>query len=294
MRSFLKLIIPRPIANWLARSRDIYLGYHYDAGHFRKHSASYKLSSKERTASFLVKEYHAIEKGLALPNPRPGFGQERFAKLIVVLKNYISQYGYDLVANATMDSLYAYGQFNRQYSEVPNSLLPLIDDLIAVSGRTMDGKLLLAGCKEVRKEAILEKLDFDFKGFFKSRYSVRDFDDRPVQLADVVAAVDLAKFSPSVCNRQPWKTFLVSPENTALKEELLRHQNGNAGFGDKISVLIVVTGKLSHFFSYERNQVYIDGGMFAMSILLSLHSKGLGTCCLNLSYTADKNKQFIS
>jgi nitroreductase len=33
----------------------------------------------------------------------------------------------------------------------------------------------------------------------------------------------------------------------------------------------------------ERNQAWIDGGMFAMSFVLALHSLGLGTCCLNWS-----------
>ena len=31
----------------------------------------------------------------------------------------------------------------------------------------------------------------------------------------------------------------------------------------------------------ERNQGWIDGGMFAMSLIYAFHALGIGTCCLN-------------
>jgi hypothetical protein len=59
------------------------------------------------------------------------------------------------------------------------------------------------------------------------------------------------------------------------------------GFAEQIDKLLVITNKLTGFWdSGERNQCWIDGGMFSMSLILGLHAKGLGTCCLNWSKTA--------
>ena len=64
----------------------------------------------------------------------------------------------------------------------------------------------------------------------------------------------------------------------------LRYQNGNSGFGHEIPCLLVVTADLRAFVgSGERNQHWIDGGMFSMSLVLAFHSIGLSTCCLNWS-----------
>jgi nitroreductase len=67
-----------------------------------------------------------------------------------------------------------------------------------------------------------------------------------------------------------------------LRHRALGFQNGNRGFGDSASKLLVLTVDLSYFAgAAERNQGFVDGGMFAMSVVYALHSLGLGTCCLN-------------
>ena len=49
-------------------------------------------------------------------------------------------------------------------------------------------------------------------------------------------------------------------------------------------MLLLVTTDLTQFVTVgERNQCWIDGGMFAASLVYALHSLGLGTCCLNCS-----------
>ena len=55
---------------------------------------------------------------------------------------------------------------------------------------------------------------------------------------------------------------------------------GNAGFGDRVPLVLVITSDLQTFFApEERNQAWIDGGMFAMSLVHALHSLGLASCC---------------
>ena len=45
---------------------------------------------------------------------------------------------------------------------------------------------------------------------------------------------------------------------------------------EKIEPSLLITSRLSYFKSVERNQVYIDGGLFAMSLIYALHGLGLG------------------
>jgi len=67
------------------------------------------------------------------------------------------------------------------------------------------------------------------------------------------------------------------------------------GFGEDIPVLLVLTSDLEWFVSaQERNQAWIDGGMFAMSLVLALHSFGLGTCCLNWCATPEQDEKLHS
>ena len=95
-------------------------------------------------------------------------------------------------------------------------------------------------------------------------------------------AVRMARKTPSVCNRQSWKVYAYS--DPVLLEKVVECQKGNSGFGDQIKAILVVTSNTETFFSIgERNQCWIDGGMFSMSLVYSLHSLGLGSICLNWS-----------
>src|SRR5690606_32405056 len=96
--------------------------------------------------------------------------------------------------------------------------------------------------------------------------------------------------SPSVCNRQSAHAFLI--ENETLKQEALKIQAGNAGFGDEINKVLIITASLECFDGpKERNQGYIDGGLFAMSLMYALHYKGLATCLLNWSSGRKKDQR---
>lgn len=240
--------------------------------------------------AYLIKEYHAVEKGLALPIPRPGFGIERITELISKLQMYIQTYGKDSISDISVSTLQEYLAFDKKHNKETSPLVPLIENLIqAYNQSDLES---VGGTLPMNRQDLLPLLDFDFDSFFKSRHSIRDFAEEPVDTKIILDTIDTAKYAPSVCNRQAWKVYVIEHDNYALKKALLNVQNGNKGFGDKISSLIVVTGKLSSFFSYERYQVYIDGGMFAMSIVLGLHSKGLATCCLNTSYNSSMREAF--
>lgn len=240
--------------------------------------------------AYIIKEYHAVEKGLALREPRPAFGAPRIAALADVVEQYINCYGIDSVTSITAFTLREYLNFDALHQKVPEFLRNKIEKLLLRCDESNQQKT--GGTKLIPKSEILDTLNFDYERFFKSRHSARDFSKEPVPTEVILSAIDTARYTPSVCNRQAWKVYVVEHSNTELKRTLLNVQNGNKGFGEHISSLIVITGKLSSFFAYERNQVFIDGGMFAMSIVLALHAKGLAVCCLNTSYAMKQYEAF--
>ena len=64
-------------------------------------------------------------------------------------------------------------------------------------------------------------------------------------------------------------------------DKLLKLQNGNNGFNQSINKLLIVTSDVKRFTKLESNQIFVDGGLFAMSLLYSLHAQGIASCCLN-------------
>ena len=53
-----------------------------------------KCKSFEQFEASIIRLYHTIEKGLAFPEYRPGFGKDNIDKLIVSLEQY-NKFGYD-------------------------------------------------------------------------------------------------------------------------------------------------------------------------------------------------------
>jgi nitroreductase len=146
------------------------------------------------------------------------------------------------------------------------------------------------GIKKVTREKIWIDSKKDLKPFFASRHSVRNFALKEVDINLIEQAVEMAQRSPSVCNRQSSKVYVFSEEHQ--KKKVLSCQNGNRGFGDQASNVLIITSDLQNFASVgERNQSWIDGGMYAMSLVYALHSLGLGTCCLNWSVEYQVDQQ---
>lgn len=63
---------------------------------------------------------------------------------------------------------------------------------------------------------------------------------------------------------------------------ILRIQNGATAFAQTVPALGVVTARRAMFVGPdERNQRWVDGGLFAMTLVWAFHALGLSTCMLN-------------
>lgn len=236
--------------------------------------------SRENLQAWILMLSHSIEKGLSLPDPRPMFGAANIRDLLYTLNQYMERHGNDWVVCSGTAALKAYCLFNRaavaegaeasaEYNAAENWLNKQASDQAGFESGTYK-----TTAEELRR---CGKISSDF---FFSRYSIRNFSPAPVDETILREAVRIAGKSPSVCNRQAWRVKLIRRPD--LIEKVQTVAGGARGFAEKIGTLAIVTSDLSCFYGEtERNQAWIDGGIFVMSFLYALHALGLGGCCLN-------------
>lgn len=122
----------------------------------------------------------------------------------------------------------------------------------------------------------------DLTDFFWSRSSVRQFAPDPVTPEELELAVSIAQRSPCVCNRQSGRVRALTERSDI--SDALAIQGGARGFEREVPLLLVISSELANFQGAgERNQCWVDGGLFAMSLMWGLHSLGLVSCALNWS-----------
>jgi nitroreductase len=262
----------------------------YDAYRYIVHAT---LGGNPRTVdhydSILTKEYHKLEKSLTYPDFKPYSAGYVIDEIFRLISENNSRFGNTEVSNISLHVIKEYVELHRErgfYNEFISNIedrLVNLEELHAVTSDT-------GGYHIVSKEDVLKSGQIDLEDFFYSRFSIRNFSDEKVDIGLVKKAVSLAQKTPSVCNRQGWAVHAITDKSDILK--LSNLQGGSRGFSDKIDTLLIVTSKLSSFHEIkERNQNWIDGGLFSMSLVYALHSLGLASCCLNWAAKPQKDIQ---
>ncbi len=278
-------MIRRVLRSWKKRA-ELIREYLYDYRRMvRCSSAVRRDQSREKMRAVMTMYYHTLEKGLSIPRPRPGFGQDVVVALMRMLAIYVRQYGADSVVAVALNVLRAYFAFQRNGGMMDHDLREKMAELTRLAPESPEMECdLTGGCRTLTKKDLLEAARAPFERFSQLRHSVRQFSDENVDLEAVRHAIQMAQKTPSVCNRQSWRVWVVKESDKIA--EILRIGGGARGFEDQMKMLLVVTSDLAYFCSSgERNQCWIDGGMFGMSLIYALHAQGLASCCMNWSKT---------
>ena len=258
--------------------------FHLDAILYFFHSTVFFNSDFKKYETKIILYYHAIEKGFLYDSSsfRPKFAQEKVAVLIRLLKKQIV---IDRRFNSSQ-ALIAYNVICKYY-EKHLGLNKDISDFYKLSDYNLFNSL-----REEKVEIINEHEKFnyfensssDFRDFSISRNSVRIFKKEIIKESVIKSVVDLCRHAPSVCNRQPNKVIYVSNKHKINK--LLDIQGGLKGYEDTIHNLMIVTSDRNFFYTVgERNQLYIDGGIFVMNLLYSLHYYKIAACPAHWGFT---------
>ncbi|NLR93086.1 nitroreductase family protein [Flammeovirga agarivorans] len=132
-----------------------------------------------------------------------------------------------------------------------------------------------------RSERLINTISYDqLKKLSLQRRSVRWYTNDKVPHKLIENAVDIAKLSPSACNRQPFYFRVIDDE--ALLKKVSGIPGGTAGFAHNFQMIIVVIGNLENYtFERDRHLIYIDSSLAIMSFLYGLEVQGLSSCVIN-------------
>ncbi len=225
----------------------------------------------------VLKTAHRIDKGLALAAPRLGFGKEAASELQAQMEHLQALAAKSWVLSPALATLRRWQLFQQQ------------------SGHAGMGNRVQTAPStpyvQWDRALVQSWASGNFAQLVKVRRSVRQFSREPVSRVMIERAVVMAGCSPSVCNRSAARVWMV--QNPELRAQLLQMQNGNAGFGEQAPILLIISVVQQAFQTVaERYQPWIDGGLFAMTLIYALHYQGLGTCCLNWSVEPEQDRRF--
>lgn len=251
--------------------------YAQDLWHFLRHNGHSPLAPRDRRLALrTIIEAHTIEKGLALPMPRPHFGRDKIAALLDLNETWQPPAG-DLSRSMLVGALRDYRQAFAGIPAPDASLAGRIDGFVA----RHDACAATGG---VRHALTHPGENAAAAAFLDSRFSARDFGPAPLTDAEIESVARLAQRAPSQCNRQSARLHVY--RNPTRIAALLALQGGAQGFAEGVPTLFLVTSEITAWGGpQQRNQPYVDGGLYAMMLMLALDARGFLSCPLNLAVT---------
>ena len=243
-------------------------------------------NSQRKFKEMLIMQSHIIEKGLSLKETRIGFGVPKVKKLLHELSIYEKRYGDHETLYFVLSIVDAYIRFNAERGEHNEEIIRLYKELSSPLDSTDQYSHLSGGIIKLYKKDVSEKATVDYEGFVKSRHSIRQFTGESIPISLIRRALSIAEYTPSACNRQPWRNYIFTKKENIIK--ILDIQAGARQFKEDVSCLILITSTPNAFLAGEINQQYVNGGLYAMNLLFSLHAMGLGAIPLNMGITTDR------
>lgn len=232
-------------------------------------SKRYQASNLERN---ILLQCHALEKGMTFTEKKNNWGKDKCLALCKAIEGYTSItdtsnailiYAINTLKNYRSDSL---SSKNAELNKKISNLLDKYNNYI----RTKWDSITYV----VKPHAFNKKIIVDF---FNTRSSIRTYSSQAITNQEIMDAVSFAHCTPTACNRQSARVYAFKDKNKIAS--ILDEQLGNQGWCNNAQALIVITGVQSYFNgNYERHQVFIDGGLFAMNLIYGLHLQNIASC----------------
>lgn len=257
---------------------------------FYKHSMVFKQDTFSKIESKIVLHYHAIEKGFLHTNFRYRFAEARVKDLVKLLSME------EVLRNRKRSQIAAAYLAMCKYYERHEINKIDISDFFQNKDYEVFKKATSLNLEIIKNHdngLYFDNVKSDFYKFSWSRASVRSFTGAKIPLDKIQDVISLAKNAPSVCNRQPTKVYYVQEKEKI--DNVLKIQGGLTGYTEEITQLLVVVSDRNYFYSIgERNQLYVDGGIFVMNLLYALHYYEIAACPAHWGHNVDKDKEIMN
>lgn len=218
---------------------------------------------------------HSLEKGMCFLNPRP-FGLDKVSELMKLLSRYSETQKSEFEYQLGVSVLFAWVDFFENHGWQNEPVYKKVREFLSDKERNPD---IVAGYKEYIP------VDADsavYEDMFLSRHSVRDYQDKKIDPADVQFALKCFVETPTACNRQMCRVYYIKDQG--ITDLLNRVVIGVPGFNKKTVQYFIITYDLASFaYSGERQQGLFNAGLCTMNFVNGLHAKGIGSCCLQWS-----------
>ncbi|MGQ7375954.1 nitroreductase family protein [Streptococcus suis] len=287
MKNKIKKILPQSAYIFYRKLKNYYLiskRYNDDKKNYLKNSIHFdEKNSFNNLRGRITLDYHNLEKGLThVDDMRKGFGQSAMSDLFNALDEYLKK-GFPINDNRYLTAVSVLNKYVERHREL-NYPIPEIESKVSTYPLP---QFVNSGTFLYEYQDSSQK---NFKTLLETRHSIRDFGNIVILKEDVMAAIELANRAPSACNRQPCKVYLV--EEQELIKKLLSIQGGLNGNASNIQFLLLITSdKALYRWDHERNQNFIDGGIFSASLLYSLESFNIANCPLHCDLTITSEKK---
>ncbi|MGN6435058.1 MAG: nitroreductase family protein [Agriterribacter sp.] len=284
IKGYASRLLPRKIRYVVLAMRS----YYPNIRRFIKHSnAFYALDNQRKMIGQIVLKYHVVEKGLTMPNMKLGFGFDMLLSLIKLCNRYIDQ-NFDLQDKHFEHAVKILDEYLYVHKQAGFDLNPV---LVTEINGLMNRIRITSSCRQIQisTNEYFKYADDNFRDFAFSRHSVRNFIDKEVEVDLIVRAIEIAQKSPSSCNRQPNRVYIV--QDKEHMKWILETQRGNRGFGQMINKVIVLSSELGVFGMAEKNEAYLNSGLFAMGLLYGLHYYKIGALPLAYICFSEKDDQ---
>ena len=215
---------------------------------------------------------HSLEKGMGVENIKANYGVQKANQLISLLDEMIKKDDANNFAfNEGYSVLKRWLEFKKDNNEEASKVKERFENL-----KIKDFTLYPAGYSIINKCDIENYTNIDFSNFIKTKHSMRKGAFEPITEEEINYVINIAKYAPSACNRQPCKIyFSTSIEKNKAISTLVP---GNKSFQEDVPYYTILTADRKSFSAGESMQWYLNAGIFASYFTLALHSKNIGSC----------------
>lgn len=268
----------------LASSRMTFASFYYGVfrSEFRREFISFaagrvryaeSLAETDGSMAVLRRNTHRLEKGLLMKPRRLPFASKYIAETVDAFVTATRQNVDELELAWAEDVLTEYFRLHSSFK-----VLEKQRQKFAASKKSINQPRKIPYARDTTLNASISIDQLSLLAH--RRRSVRWFSRTSVPRALIDKAIEIARQSPSACNRQPFQFRIFdTPE---LVQKLAEIPIGMIGYAENVPVLVAVIGQQRNYYSErDRHLIYIDASLAVMAFLFGLEVQGLSSCCIN-------------